>query len=67
MSKAEHGGPTWKHTKTKLLKNFQKKKANKQTNKTLTYIMIKLKMYMIQMTQTLIGLVKLRRISNSKA
>ena len=33
MSKAEHGGPNWKHTKTRLLKKFKKKKANKQTNK----------------------------------
>ena len=30
MSKAEHGGPNWKYTKTRLLKKFQKKNANKQ-------------------------------------
>ena len=26
MSKAEHGGPNWKYTKTRLLKKSQKKK-----------------------------------------
>ena len=46
MSKAEHGGPNWKCTKTRLLKKFEKKqnktKNKKRQNKTLTYIMIKL-------------------------
>ena len=32
MSKAEHGGPNWKYTKTRLLKKFQKKKNKKNFN-----------------------------------
>ena len=28
MRKAEHGGPNWKYTETRLLKKFQKKKKN---------------------------------------
>ena len=38
MSKAEHGGPNWKYTKTRLLKKNFKIKISKRKKKMLTYI-----------------------------
>ena len=38
MSKAEHGGPKWKYTKTRLLKkNLKKNKTKKNKNFNIYY------------------------------